>query len=250
MLVGINVVAGYGVLAQLKSAVSYPLSLTAAAVVPAAANLSLLSRERLRELLIRGTRYTLALSLPVTIAAMVLARPLIVAWVGSRYAGFAGPAQLFLTYQLLSCTANIALTILIGIGRIKAVTAYVSLAVLVNLIISILLAKPLGVTGVIIGTLAGYGITAPLYIRLALKELNVEVGDFVRNAILPILPWAGVFACVVDYIGGAESCEPDHRGAVLHPRERHLRSDRGPLRNDWEERGALLGFVLPAKRIR
>ena len=78
----------------------------------------------------------------------------------------AGPAQLFLTYQLLSCSANIALTILIGIGRMRTVTAYVSLAVVVNLAVSIALAKPLGVTGVIIGTLVGYGITAPLYIRL------------------------------------------------------------------------------------
>jgi O-antigen/teichoic acid export membrane protein len=252
VLVGINVVAGYGVLARLESAVSYPLSLTAAAVVPAAANLlALESRERLRELLIRGTRYTLALSLPVTIAAMVLARPLIVAWVGSRYAGFAGPAQLFLTYQLLSCTANIALTILIGIGRIKAVTAYVSLAVLVNLIISILLAKPLGVTGVIIGTLAGYGITAPLYIRLALKELNVGVGDFARNAILPILPWAGVFACVVgltsvvlnpaSLITVALCCIPASGIYVLTVVRFAMTG---------EERGALLGFVLPAKRIR
>ena len=59
--------------------------LTAAAIVPAAANLlALNSSRRLRELLIRGTRYTLALSLPVTIAALVLARPLLIAWVGPR----------------------------------------------------------------------------------------------------------------------------------------------------------------------
>jgi O-antigen/teichoic acid export membrane protein len=252
VLVGVNVVAGYGVLARLESAVSYPLSLTAAAVVPAAANLlALESRVRLRELLIRGTRYTLALSLPVTVAAMVLARPLLVAWVGNRYAGFAGPAQLFLTYQLLSCTANIALTILIGIGRIKAVTAYVSAAVLVNLVVSIVLAKPLGVSGVIIGTLAGYGITGPLYIRLALKELNIGAGDFLRNAIFPILPWAAVFAGVValtalvvnpaSLITVALCCVPASLIYVVAVIRFAMTS---------EERRALLGFVLPAKLTR
>ena len=88
---------------------SYPLTLTASAVIPAAANLLALElRERLRELLVRGTRYTLALSLPVTIAAMILARPLLIAWVGARYESFAGPAQLFLTYQLVTCSATIA----------------------------------------------------------------------------------------------------------------------------------------------
>ena len=47
------------------------------------------------------TRYTLALSLPVTIAAMILARPLIVGWVGPAYAYMSGPTQLFLAYQLV-----------------------------------------------------------------------------------------------------------------------------------------------------
>jgi O-antigen/teichoic acid export membrane protein len=252
VLVGINVLAGYNIIARLESAASYPLSLTAAAVVPAAANLlALESTVRLRELLIRGTRYTLALSLPVTIAAMVLARPLIVGWVGERYAGFAPLAQLFLTYQLLSCSANISLTILIGIGRVKSTTAYVSLAVVVNLVISILLAKPLGVSGVIIGTLVGYGITAPLYIRLVLRELRMGAGEFLRNAILPILPWAAVFAGVialttlvanpVGLIAVALCCLPASLIYIALVVRFAMTSD---------ERAALLGFVLPAKRVR
>jgi O-antigen/teichoic acid export membrane protein len=252
VLVGINVLAGYNVIARLESAASYPISLTASAVVPAAANLlALESRVRLRDLLIRGTRYTLALSMPVTIAAMVLARPLIVGWVGNRYSVFAGPAQLFLTYQLVSCSANIALTILIGIGRIKAVTGYLSLAAAVNLVVSIALARPLGVNGVIIGTLLGYGITAPLYIRLVLRELGMGIGAFMRHAILPILPWAAVFAGVVGLttilanpaglIAVALCCVPASLVYIA-----------GVVRfaMTGEERVALLGFVRPASRVR
>jgi O-antigen/teichoic acid export membrane protein len=249
VLVGINVLTGYSVIARLESAVSYPLSFTAAAVVPAAANLlAIKSRVRLRELLIRGTRYTLAISIPVTVAAMVLARPLIVAWVGTPYASFAGPAQLFLTYQLLTCSANIALTVLIGLGRVRAVTAYVTMAVAVNLVVSILLAKPLGVSGVIIGTLVGYGITAPLYIRLALRELTMGVGEFLRRAIIPILPWAALFAALVaatawildpsSLLMVAVCCVPAslvYIAAVVR------------FTMTGEERTALLGFVLPAR---
>ena len=138
-------------------------------------------------LLIRGTRYTLALSMPVTIAAMILARPLIVAWVGRAYATLSGPAQLFLTYQLLSCTATIALTILIGIGRMRGGDRLRHAGSRVNLIVSIALAKPLGVSGVIIGTLVGYGITAPLYIRLVLRgACDGDREHFSVRAILPI----------------------------------------------------------------
>jgi O-antigen/teichoic acid export membrane protein len=251
LLVGINVLAGYSVVARLESAASYPLSLTAAAVVPAAANLlAMQSGVRLRDLLIRGTRYTLALSLPVTIAAMVLARPLIVGWVGSQYSGYAGPAQLFLTYQLLSCSANIALTILIGIGRVRAVTAYISIAVAVNLIVSVGLAKPLGVSGVIVGTLIGYGITAPLYVRLVIHELGMGLGEFLRGAILPIVPWAGVFAAVValtavvvnpvGLIAVALCCVPASLVYIAGVVRFAMTGD---------ERRALLGFVLPARRL-
>jgi|HubBroStandDraft_6_1064221.scaffolds.fasta_scaffold83958_3 O-antigen/teichoic acid export membrane protein len=252
VIVGINVLAGYNFAARLQSAASYPQSLSAAAVVPASANLlALESRVRLRQLLIRGTRYSLELSLPVTIAAMILARPLLIYWVGGQYASFSGPAQLFLTYQLVSCTAGIANTMLVGMGRVRAVTVYVTIAMVMNLGISIALARPLGVSGVIIGTLVGYGITAPLYIRLVLRELSMGVGEFVVQAILPVLPWAAVFAAVValtaqlvmpaSLIAVALCCVP---GTLVYI--------AGVVRFAMtrEERSTLFGFLLPASRSR
>jgi O-antigen/teichoic acid export membrane protein len=220
--------------------------------VPATANLlALESIPRLKELLLRGTRYTLALSLPVTIAAMILARPLLIGWVGAKYASFAGPAQLFLTYQLVTCTATIANTMLVGMGRVRATTTYVSIAVVINLAISIALVHPLGVSGVIIGTLVGYGITGPLYIRLVLRELSMGFGEFVRRAIVPIVPWAAIFAILVgltshffppgSLVTVALCCIP--AGLVY---------TAGIIRYAMaaQERAALLGFVLPARRVR
>jgi O-antigen/teichoic acid export membrane protein len=247
--VGLNVLAGYSFAARLQSAVSYPLSLTAAAVVPAAANLlAMESRVRLRELLVRGTRYTLALSLPVTIAALVLARPLLIAWVGPKYASFVGPAQLFLSYQLITCTATIANTMLVGMGRVRSAATYVSCAVVVNLAVSIALAKPLGVSGVIIGTLVGYGITAPLYIRLILHLLTMGIREFTMRAIFPIAPWALVFAAVialtahffppVGLIPIVLCCIPASLVYVVGVVRFAMTAD---------ERTALLGFVLPKK---
>jgi O-antigen/teichoic acid export membrane protein len=249
VVIGVSVLAGYSFAARLQSAVSYPLSLTAAAVVPAAANLlALESTGRLRELLVRGTRYTLALSLPVTIAALILARPLLIAWVGAKYASFSGPAQLFLTYQLVTCTATIASTMLVGMGRVRQVTKYVTLAVVINLIISIVLAKPLGVSGVIIGTLVGYGISGPLYIRLILRELSMGLGEFVQRAIVPILPWALLFAAVTALT--AFVFPPKGLIAlVLCCIPATLLYVAGVARFGMtgEERTALFGFLLPAK---
>ncbi len=254
VIVGINVLAGYNFAARLQSAASYPQSLSAAAVVPASANLlALESRESaFDELLIRGTRYSLELSLPVTIAAMILARPLLIYWVGDAYASFAGPAQLFLTYQLVSCTAGIANTMLVGMGRVRAVTIYVTIAMVMNLGLSIALARPLGVSGVIIGTLVGYGITAPLYIRLVLRELTMGLGEFLASRDPPDPP----VGCRVRRGGRAHSAFPARRPASSQWRcaacPPRWCTSRGSsvFAMTREERSALLGFLLPAPHAR
>ncbi len=250
-VVSTSALTGYDIAARVQSAASYPLSFTTQAVIPAAANLKAVeSTVRLQALLVRGTRYTLALSLPVTISAMILARPLIVGWVGPAYAYMSGPTQLFLAYQLVSSSATIANTMLIGMGRVRSVTLYASIAVAVNLVVSLLLVHSLGVSGVIIGTLVGFGITVPLYIRLVLRELSMELIDFVRQAIVPIAPWVALFAVVlvataqvvspVGLLAVAACCIPAgliYVAAVVR------------FAMTAEERRGLLGFVTPVKKI-
>lgn len=250
-VVSTTTLTGYDIAARIQSAAAYPLSFTTAAVVPAAANLRAMeSTIRLQALLVRGTRYTLALSLPVTVAAMILAQPLIVGWVGDGYANMAGPTQLFLAYQLIASSATIANTMLVGMGQVRAVTLYVLVAVVVNLGISIALVRPLGISGVIIGTLVGFGITVPLYIRLVLSELQMGFGAFVREAILPILPWAALFAAVLEatallvspghLVTVAACCVP--AGVVYVAGVVRFAMTAG-------ERASLLGFVLPKRRV-
>ncbi|MGH3608039.1 MAG: oligosaccharide flippase family protein, partial [Pseudonocardiaceae bacterium] len=248
--VGTSVLTGYDIAARIQSASAYPMSFTTQAVIPAAANLSAMeSTIRLQGLLVRGTRYTLALSLPVTIAAMILARPLIIGWVGRAYVGFVGPTQLFLTYQLVVCSAGIANTMLIGLGRVRAVAAYVTVAVAVNLVISVALASRLGITGVIIGSLVGFGITAPLYIRLVLREVSMRLGEFVRQGILPVVPWAAVYAAVL--VVTAHVAQPGHlvtAAVCCIPAGVIYVAGIVCFAMTADERHSLLGFVLPAPR--
>jgi O-antigen/teichoic acid export membrane protein len=247
----VSVLTGYDIANRLQSAASYPLSFTTQAVVPAAANLSAMeSTVRLRQLLIRGTRYTLSLSFPATIAAMILARPLIVSWVGQQYAAMSGPAQLFLVYQLVISSATIAHTILIGRGRIRTVAAYASMAMVVNLAISLALVRPLGISGVIIGTLVGYGITAPLYIRLALQELSMGLREFFRSAILPVALWAVVFAAIL--AATVQVFQPAHFltiAACCIPAGVLYTAGIVRFAMTAEERRSLMGFLRPERRL-
>jgi O-antigen/teichoic acid export membrane protein len=245
-----SVLTGYDIAARVQSAASYPLSLTTQAVIPAAANLS--AREsvvRLQALLIRGTRYTLALSLPVTIAAMILAQPLIVGWVGLRYASMSGPTQLFLAYQLIASSATIANTMLVGMGRVRAVSLYAATAVAVNLVVSLALVRSLGISGVIIGTLVGFGITAPLYIRLVLRELHMPVSEFLWQALVPIAPWAALFAALL--LVTAQLLQPSGLllvAACCIPAGLVYAGGVVRFAMTADERSALLGFLSPARK--
>jgi O-antigen/teichoic acid export membrane protein len=181
---------------------------------------------------------------------MILARPLIVAWVGAQYAYMSGPTQLFLVYQLVISSATIAHTIPIGLGRMRIIALYATSAMVINLVISIALVRPLGISGVIIGTLIGYGITAPLYIRLALILLSMGAGQFVREAILPVLVWALVFAALLaatawfvqpaQLITIAACCIPAGIVYVLGVARFAISA---------EERGSLFGFLRPVRRV-
>ena len=244
-----STLAGYDVASKIQGAVGVVLAFTSSALMPAASGFHAKGEvDRLRELLIRGTRYSVTLALPVVIGAGLLARSLIVHWVSPRFGFVAGATQLFLSLQLISATASVANTMLVGLGRVKAVTLYASVAAVVNLGVSIALAPRLGIRGVILGTLVGYGITAPLYIRLVLKELTMRFRDFAAGALLPMLPWAVVFGAVVQLtrslytptslIGDVAVCGP---AFVLYV------AGVGLFAMSRDERTMLLGFVRPTR---
>jgi O-antigen/teichoic acid export membrane protein len=193
-----TLLTGYEVASRLEAAASFPLIFTASAMLPATANLAAArSSRRLQDLLVRATRYTMAVSVPVTVGAMVLAQPLIVGWVGASYSNIAVPARLLLVSQLIATTASIALTMLVGLGKVKQATLYALAAVVINLLVSVVLAPTYGIPGVIAGTLVGHVITAPLYLRLVLRELGVSALAFVKGAVLPVIPAVLVYVVIL-----------------------------------------------------
>ena len=63
----------------------------------------------------------------------------------------------------------------------------------INLVLSIALMGPLGVLGVIVGTLVGYSIVWYPYMRLFLRVFELRWSEFARRTAIPILlvcvPW-------------------------------------------------------------
>lgn len=183
-------------------------SVALSSLVPAAAY-NRAERERLQDMLLRGTAYATAATMPFIVAGFVFAEPLIRTWIGDDFASSAGPARLFLAVLVLSLLVSVGQSILAGLGRIGGMAVITVLWVVLNIPLSIALVDPLGVEGVILGTLISQAVTFGPMLFLILRHLDVRLLHFVRRAVMPNLPGvalqAGVAAALLGLADRAES---------------------------------------------
>jgi O-antigen/teichoic acid export membrane protein len=152
---------------------------------------------RLQELFLKGTKYSLALCLPVIVCAFVLSRSIIQVWIGPEYAYNTFIAQLFLSSVFIIAAIAVGQNILFGMGHIRAVLLIMIPNIVVNLLISIILAPRIGVAGVIWGTVIGTVIVFLPYLWYYLKTLEIPLNRFLREVIIPTYPVALVFGLLL-----------------------------------------------------
>ena len=158
-----------------------------------------------------GTRLLVALLVPPTLLAGIYAGPFLHLWVGAEFVPHAWMLRLFLVATLplmLSAITQMA----IGMGYIRLI-ALVSLAgSLVNLPLSYVLARQVGVAGVIWGTVLTTLITNLLIPMLALfPRLEIRYGEFLTRTLTP--PILGGLALVAACRGLCLVLAPDPGGA-------------------------------------
>ena len=191
--ISVTAVAGYEVVFRIQSLTTLALVMASSAVVPAAAyNATRGDHQRQRELFLRGTKYAMAISLPVCIAALLYARLLIVSWVGAKYATETAAARIFLLFPIFASVNQVGVAMLIGLGRVRRVLLLQVIAVGVNLGLSVTLAGPLGITGVVIGTCVGGFVVWLPYLHTLLTTFGVAMHDWWSRAIRPNVPGAVV----------------------------------------------------------
>ncbi len=158
-------------------------------VMPAVASLvAAQDHEGLERVKYDGSRFLVGLLLPVTLLAAIYAGPFLNFWVGPRFEKDAGLLRLFLV-------ATIPLVFLIlsqmalGLGKIDTIAVSALLGALVNLPISWVLTRRIGVAGVIWGTvlttLVSNGLVPGIYL---FRLLKVDVRTFLaRTLSAPLL---------------------------------------------------------------
>jgi O-antigen/teichoic acid export membrane protein len=104
----------------------------------------------IRGVLLNGTRWALYLIVPVHLGLVIFGRPFLAVWMGSpEYADRCYPALAVLSATLsLVVAQSVAARILYGTGRLRLFARVALLEALINLALSILLVRSLGIIGV------------------------------------------------------------------------------------------------------
>ena len=146
-------------------------------------------QQRLQQIFVQGTRFSLAMVVPISAALIMLADPLIRAWLGARAEAVAGSIPVI---QILAVAVAIrvgdatATTVLKGAGHHRML-AFANLGTgVVNVILSALLIAPFGLVGVAYGTLVPIALTATFIIfPAACRRVGLSLGRALMAGVVP-----------------------------------------------------------------
>jgi O-antigen/teichoic acid export membrane protein len=141
---------------------------------------------RLRELLLRGSRYMLALLVPIVVVGMALAGPILAVWGGDPEFGEAGPAMaILLSHWLLNGISGVASAMLIAVGHARELARWALLVAGASVVLALLLVPPFGLEGVALATAVPYVVLFPYLLRITLRAIPVPIHDLAQRAFLP-----------------------------------------------------------------
>lgn len=186
VVLGPSAVALVEIATQLQNGASAVLGASSYAVTPSAAWLDGRGDgHRLRELVEKGTRYTLLVTFPVVVLTAVLAGPAVALWVGPDYAAAVPLVVLAVGYVAAVAPIQVGSNLLVGIGRARSVIWAATASLGFNLALSLALVGPLGVRGPFVATLISALVQLPLLGRSILDTVDLAPRDFLRSSVLP-----------------------------------------------------------------
>lgn len=154
-------------------------------------------REQLQQIVLQGTRLSLMMVLPISAVLVLLAEPLVRAWVGPSMLG-AVPVIQILAVVVAIRVGNASGTILLkAAGQIKRL-AIVNIATgVANIVLSALLIRRFGLPGVATGTLIPVAFSAIFILYpSACRLIGLPLRQAITQAILPAL-WPAIVVGVL-----------------------------------------------------
>jgi O-antigen/teichoic acid export membrane protein len=185
-MLGVAVIPYYAVANSLVVYLMEIVLAIAAVVMPMATRLQTEGKlDELRQVFLTWSKIALSITIAASVFLLVLGPRFIGWWIDPS---FEQPSGSVLQILVLSCllflpVRGVALPILMGLGKPAAPTiAFVAAGVL-NVAVSLLLARPFGLAGVAIGTAVPNALFAVVVLVLACRELHIPVVSWVRYVV-------------------------------------------------------------------
>jgi O-antigen/teichoic acid export membrane protein len=139
----------------------------------------------LREIFLKWSKVALSLSVMVGLFLIVLGPKFIGWWIDASFEKPAGEVlQILMVSSLLFLPVRgVALPVLMGLGHPRLPTLAFLGAGLLNLVLSIVLARPLGLAGVALGTAIPNVLFAGVVLIVACRELGIPLSHYVRYVV-------------------------------------------------------------------
>jgi O-antigen/teichoic acid export membrane protein len=162
--------------------------------------------ERLRRVFVQGTRITLAMVVPLSAGLVMLAEPLVQAWVGPDFRGSVPIIYVLAAAIVVRVATSPASMLLKGAERHRLVAFVNLLMAVANLALSIVLVRWFGLMGVALGTLIpvvlGAGaVIFPAACRRVRLPLIKALGEAVWPALWPVAPMVLMLAATRNLFG-------------------------------------------------
>ncbi|MBK5276974.1 MAG: oligosaccharide flippase family protein [Desulfuromonadales bacterium] len=197
-LVTTTAVTDYDIANRIHGIVVTVMGIAPMVVLPAASSFAGKDDvDSLRKLVIMGTKYTMALTLPLCLIVGVLAEEIIRFWISPAFVGNAALVRLFLVYLLFWPIQGVGWNMLIGVGETAALTRIQVVSVFVNLVITTVLLRYVGTAGAMIGTVLGNLVAFIPYLRLILRRFDVDPREFWSEAVWKTYPQAVIVAVLL-----------------------------------------------------
>ena len=185
-LLGVGAIPFYAVA---NSLVVYLMDFTiaiAAVVSPMATKLNTEGRRaELTEIFLKWSKISLSLSLMAGLFLIVIGPRFIAWWIAPEFEVPAGGVLeiLMISSFVYLPVRGVALPILMGLGKPRTPTFAFLAAGVMNLVLSVILARPFGLAGVALGTAIPNVLFAAVVLTIACRELEIGVVTYLRYVV-------------------------------------------------------------------
>lgn len=139
--------------------------------------------DRLRKIFIAGNRACAFVMFPITVSLIVMGKSVIEAWMGPRYVSSYVILLILLIPSTLYNVQTTSNRILFGMSQHRSLAIIVLIEGVANVVLSVLLVRPLGIVGDALGTAIPLLCTAIVFLpRHMCRRLEVPLSKFLSEA--------------------------------------------------------------------